>query len=132
NNRWCVAEITAAVGGSDCGTMEKVIDRQALMRQRGGDASRVRPAERLRTAYVPRAALPAHLGALPNGSLLLMMTSRPGIFVSHVGFVFVRNGERRFRHASELRGRVIEEPLAAHLQRAQRTVVGAKVCAMHG
>jgi D-alanyl-D-alanine carboxypeptidase/D-alanyl-D-alanine-endopeptidase (penicillin-binding protein 4) len=132
NNRWGVTDITVSVGGSACRVTEKRIDRAALMRQRGGDPAKVRPAERLRITYVPRAALLARLGLIPNASLLLLITARPGIDVSHVGLIFARGNARIFRHASELRGRVIEEPLAAYLARAPGSVVGAKVCGFRG
>lgn len=131
NNRWFVRDVTAQVGGSDCKSMTKIIDRAALFKQRGGDPALGGAPERLSSPYLPRALVPRHIASIPDASLLILVTGRPGIFASHVGFVFVGNGERIFRHASQRHGRVVDEPLLSFLRTAPRSVVGVKVCVFH-
>src|SRR5207248_10807220 len=103
HNRAFVEDITARVGGSACRQIEKTIDRAALLRARGGDPRAGGAPQRLAVRYLPRAAVAAHLDRIPDGSLLILVTARPGSDAAHVGFVFARGRERIFRHASQRR-----------------------------
>jgi N-acetylmuramoyl-L-alanine amidase-like len=131
HNRALVEDVTGRVGGSACRQIEKSIDRAALLRARGGDPRAGGAPERLSVRYLPRAAVAAHLGRIPDGSLLILVSSRPGIDAAHVGFVFARGPDRIFRHASQRRGRVFEEPLTRFLAGAPQHMIGIKVCAIH-
>jgi D-alanyl-D-alanine carboxypeptidase/D-alanyl-D-alanine-endopeptidase (penicillin-binding protein 4) len=131
HNHAIVEEITGRVGGSACRRIEKTIDRAALLRARGGDPRAGGAPEHLVVRYLPRGAVAAHLGSIPDGSLLILVSSRPGIDAAHVGFVFARGRDRIFRHASQRRGRVIDEPLLQFLATAPRQMIGIEVCAIH-
>ncbi len=129
-NEWCAADITSLVGGAACRTMAKTVDRAAVFRRRGGDPAAGGPPHRLATRYIPRDVLPRLQGAVPSGSMLVFVQDRPGTFAMHCALVFARgDGSRFIRHASQFRGRVLEEPLAAYLARASKRVVGAMVIA---
>jgi hypothetical protein len=131
-NRWLVADVTAAVGGAAVRRMTKTIDRASLLRARGASPAvcRVAP-ERLTMTYIPRAAVPALLGRMPRVAIAVFMTSRPGLCAAHTGLLLARAGKCVLRHASQRQQRVVEEPLLSYLQRAPARIVGLKVCAIH-
>jgi hypothetical protein len=110
--------------------MDKVIDRAAFFRSRGvPELGRGIPAEHGRTLYIPRPALPRVVSGIPNGALIIWVQNRPGIMAAHCGFAIRRpDGGLTFRHASELRGRVLDEPLLEYARRAPSRFVGLKVC----
>jgi hypothetical protein len=130
NNRWCARDITRAVGGDACRVMTKTWDRAAFFRRRGGAPAAGGAPQTLKTDYLPRESLPALTSRIPTGSMAIFVQSRPGIFAAHVGFLFTgSDGVRRLRHASQRRGRVVEEPLVTFLAHAGREVVGLKIVA---
>jgi hypothetical protein len=130
HNRWCVADVTSIVGEGGTRQMAKIIDRAAFFRRRGAPEEAARaPVERSVTSYVPRAGIATALDRFPDVALLIWVQDRPGIIAAHCGFAIRReDGVLFFRHASERRGRVLEEPLLAYLRAAPRRIVGVKVC----
>jgi hypothetical protein len=129
-NRWCLRDLTALIGVQQVRSMEKVIDRPAFFRSRGAPGlARAAAFERSQTLYIPRGAVPGIATSIPNGSVLIWVQDRPGIIAAHCGLA-VRQGKGalRFRHASQRRGRVVDEPLADYLHRAPARIVGLKVC----
>lgn len=72
---------------------------------------------------VPPAQMRELAARVPHGTLLTTLRARrPAVpyRASHVGLVVVVGGERRLRHASQPAGRVVDEPLAAYLERASK------------
>jgi hypothetical protein len=130
HNRWLIRDVTEEVGRGATRGMEKVIDRAAFFQARGAPELGVGIAPEVsRTTYIPREGLPSALPRIPSGAVLIWVQDRPGIIAAHCGFAFQRpGGEVRFRHASERRGRVVDEPLLAYLQRAPARIIGVKVC----
>jgi N-acetylmuramoyl-L-alanine amidase-like protein len=129
-NRWLIRDLTGTIGGSKSRVMTKVIDRAAFFRSRGAPelGQGIAP-EVSRTLYLPRASVSALEGRIPNGAVLIWLQDRPGIMAAHCGLAVRRaDGALIFRHASELRGRVLDEPLRDYLQRASSHIVGVKVC----
>jgi hypothetical protein len=129
-NRWFLRDLTARIGVKQVRTMEKVIDRPAFFRSRGAPALAEQAAvQRSRTAYIPRRALLGVMARVPNGAVLIWVQDRPGIIAAHCGLAIRRpDGGIMFRHASQRRGRVVDEPLAEYLRRAPARIVGVKVC----
>src|SRR6478672_3088671 len=87
HNRWCIRDLTAAVGGGQARTMEKLIDRAAFFRSHGVPAigSGIAP-EVSRTLYLPRAQMRQVVERVPNGAILIWVQDRPGIIAAHCGF----------------------------------------------
>jgi hypothetical protein len=129
-NHWLIRDITARVAGPLARTMEKVIDRAAFFRSRGApELGQGLAPERSRTLYIPRASLPRVAARIPDGAVLIWVQDRPGIMAAHCGFA-VRPPRQPllFRHASQRRGRVLDEPLLDYARRAPARIVGVKVC----
>ncbi len=109
--------------------MEKRIDRAAFFRSRGAPelGAGLAP-ERSRTQYIPREALAGVTALIPEGALLIWVQDRPGIIAAHCGFAVRRGRTVWLRHASQRRGRVIDEPLLDFARQAPARMVGLKVC----
>jgi len=106
--------------------MTKIIDRARFFRRydlahRGGYFA----PERVNTPYIPMSEA-AGL-EYPDGSIVVFVQKRPGIVAAHCGFLFRRNGVTYLRHASQTRHAVVQEPLAAFVQRAPAYMIGLKV-----
>jgi hypothetical protein len=131
HGRWPARDVTTTVAGARSSQMTKVIDRARFFRQprlahRGG----VFVPERVQTPYIPRASA-AGL-EYPDGSVAVFVQHRAGIVAAHCGFLFRCNGVTRLRHASQIRRAVIQESLAAYLQRAPAHIIGLKVLVPDG
>lgn len=130
HNGWLIRDRTGEIAGGRARRMVKVIDRAAFFRAHGApELGRGIPPEREQTLYLPRAAISAVAARIPQGAVLIWVQNRPGIIAAHCGFA-IRDarGALLFRHASELRGRVLDEPLLAYARRAPARIVGLKVC----
>jgi hypothetical protein len=128
-NPWPVKDVTASVAGKSARALDRRIDRATFLASRGtGIPSRVPvPVEAVRTAYIPRAQVGQLQARLPDGGILLFVLDRPGIVAGHLGFLVRREGKMYFRHASQTRKQVIDEPLTTYLARAPKKFVGVKV-----
>jgi hypothetical protein len=113
HNAWLVRDVTEAVGGARVRRMTKRIDQKVLT-----------------TGYVPRAEVPAVLSRLPDVAIAVLVQNRPGIFAAHTGFLLRDGNAITLRHASQHRGKVVDEPLCDYLQRAPARIVGLKVLAL--
>jgi N-acetylmuramoyl-L-alanine amidase-like len=123
---WPARDVTLDVAGQTAPQMKKVIDRARFFRRlelahRGGYFAR----QEVQTPYIPIAS--AASKEYPDGAIVIFVQQRPGIVAAHCGFLFQRDGATWLRHASQTRRAVIQEPLAAYLQRAPSYVVGLKV-----
>jgi hypothetical protein len=123
---WPARDVTLEVAGQTAPQMKKVIDRARFFRRlelahRGGYFAR----QEVQTPYIPIAAAAGK--EYPDGAIVIFVQQRPGIVAAHCGFLFQREGVTWLRHASQTRHAVIQEPLAAYLQRAPTYVVGLKV-----
>jgi hypothetical protein len=130
HNRWLIRDRTGGVGDRAARVMVKLIDRAAFFRARGApESGQGIPPQRDRTLYIPRAALPAVAARIPDAAVLIWVQDRPGIIAAHCGFAVRRaDGSLLFRHASERRGRVLDEPLLSFARHAPARFVGLKVC----
>ncbi len=71
---------------------------------------------RVTIAAIPRATLLANRDSLATGDVIGFVSRRASLDFYHTGFVvFGRNGEWLLRHASQSRGRVLDEPMEAFL-----------------
>lgn len=129
-NRWCLRDVTGLLGVKKVRAMEKVIDRGAFFRARGApELARHAAPERSRSLYIPRGAVQGMMQQIPNGAVLILVQDRPGIIAAHCGLAVRQgNGALLFRHASQRRRRVVDEPLTEYLRRAPARIVGLKVC----
>jgi N-acetylmuramoyl-L-alanine amidase-like len=57
-----------------------------------------------------RESAPAGLGKLEDGDLVAFVRERPGLLVSHAGFIYWVNGRPRLLHASSYHHRVVVTP----------------------
>jgi hypothetical protein len=127
-NPWPVADITAKVGGKPVESIRRRIDRPRFLASRGGDpGASPMPAETVRTEYIPRARIPAIEANIPDGSIGVWVLTRPDIVAGHLGFLFRKDGHVIFRHASQTRKQVVDEPLLAYLARAPSKFMGMKI-----
>jgi hypothetical protein len=127
-NPWPARDVTETLRGARHVRTHRRIDRPAFLASRGGDPSRSpTPCEQIGTSYIPRADVSRVMRLIPDGSIGLLVIDNPGVVAGHAGFLFRRNGKVLFRHASQTRRRVIEEPLPTYLARAPRRQIGLKV-----
>ena len=71
----------------------------------------------------PLDSLLAHASEIPSGTLLLVVRADRPSFpdrVTHLGFVVQRDGHTYFRHASDVFGRVVDEPIERFVARNRR------------
>jgi hypothetical protein len=132
HNRWVVRDVTETLGRSRTRRMVKVIDHAAFLRSRGCDPAGARK-ERSETNYIPREAVPAIEERIPTASIAILVQRRPGIIAAHCGWLLRPAGKPLIlRHASSLRGRVVDEPFLVFLRRQPRNIVGVKLCVVRG
>ena len=117
-------DVTARYGGARTRKETKTLDAQAWSSV-SSRALELPPARQVRGTFImeviPLDELPARAGAIPSGTVLVVVREdRPFKVtrVSHLGFV-VRQGSRTYlRHASRsLQRRVVDEDLRSFLQR---------------
>jgi hypothetical protein len=124
-NPWPVRDITAVVGGAAVKVDKRRIDLPAFLKGRGGSPKRSpQPAREVSFRYIPRNAVVKRLAQVPDGSIGIFVHRRPDLISAHLGFVFRRKSGPVLRHASQTRGKVIDEPLTSYLQRAPKAFVG--------
>ena len=118
NNDWLLLDATEAIGGSFCREMTKTIDRPALLRKLAVPDSElvaVPPPQVMTIKYIPEEYLPAIETNLIGGEVVSIVTSAPGIFSAHMGFIMRdQSGNVLFRHASSKKefNQVVDEPFA--------------------
>lgn len=102
NNSWLLEDVTEHVGGAICQSMTKTIDRRQMLRDKGcDDLAHIPEAQPLTIRYIPKESVLKIADRLEGGEIVSLITSKPGIFSSHMG-IMSRNsaGALVFRHAS--------------------------------
>ena len=127
-SRWPARDVTSEVAGAHVRTVKRRIDLPGFLAGRGGDASLSPTRARTVVApYVPRAQIGSLQPGRVDGTIGVLVLDKPAIVAGHVGFLFSRNGEVIFRHASQKRNRVMDEPLQVYMARAPRSFIGMMV-----
>jgi hypothetical protein len=119
-----VREVTARLGGADASPSEKVLGSQAWASTSGRRLAlppSARTTGRFPLTVIPIAAVPAHAGSWPSGTLLLLVRADAPwrvTRISHLGFIVQRGGRTYLRHATRgWKDGVVDEELAHLLGR---------------
>jgi D-alanyl-D-alanine carboxypeptidase/D-alanyl-D-alanine-endopeptidase (penicillin-binding protein 4) len=128
HNEWLLRDVTDTVAAGHARSMVKIIDRAAFLRGRGCDPAGAGQ-ERCETRYIPREALSSLANRIAPATLAILVQRRAGIIAAHCGWLLrPAEGPLVFRHASERRGRVVDEPFLEYLRRQPRNIAGVKLC----
>ena len=121
HNQWLLRDITEERGGPLCKEMVKTINRKAFASSLGcDDTKRFPPPQRLSIKYLPQKHLLTIAERLQGSEIIVLVTTREGIFASHLGFIIKSDsGSLLFRHASLTHKKVIDEPYDQFCQRLQ-------------
>ena len=113
NNRWLLKDVTQEKGGHLCKEMVKAIDRSAFAASHGYDNVKgFVPPQPVRIYYLPKHHLLTITPELRGSEIMVLITTRAGIFAAHMGFIIKNeDGSLSFRHASRINKKVIDEPL---------------------
>jgi hypothetical protein len=122
HNQWLLKDITEETGGPLCKEMEKTIDRKSFTDSLGYDdpKSSLSP-RRVTIKYLPKKYLPTISDKLQGSEIMVIITTREGIFASHLGFIIREKKENPllFRHGSLTEKKVIDEPYDRLCRRLQ-------------
>jgi hypothetical protein len=112
HNQWLLKNVTEEHCRSLCKEMVKTIDRRTFAVSKGcADTNDFPPAETVRIHYLPKQHLSSSTSGLKGSEIMVLITTREGIFASHLGFIVKGNDSSLvFRHASSIHNRVIDEP----------------------
>jgi hypothetical protein len=118
NNQWLLKNITEETGGPLCQDMVKIINRHDFAASHGcPDVADGTQPQRMSIRYIPTRHLLMTAAQLKGSEILILITTRKGIFASHLGFIIKdKVGGICFRHASLIHKKVMDEPLE-HLYR---------------
>ena len=121
HNQWLLKDITEEIDGSLCKDMVKTIDRRKFAESLGfNDTKSFLPPQRISIKYIPKQNLLTISDKLKGSEILVLITTREGIFVSHLGFIIKnRDSSLLFRHASLTHKKVIDEPFTQLYKRLQ-------------
>jgi hypothetical protein len=124
-NPWPARDITAELGGKSVKHTRRRIDLPGFLAGRKGNAQLAPSAARVvKAAYIPRAKAAALPAARLDGAIAVWVPNRTDIVAGHVGFFFNRGGKAVFRHASQRRKMVIDQPLSEYATSAPKSVIG--------
>lgn len=112
HNQWLLKNLTEEYCGTLCKEMIKTIDRRTFAASKGcADTDSFPPAETVKIHYLPKQHLLSRASGLKGSEMMILITTREGIFASHLGFIVKGNdGSLAFRHASSIHNKVIDEP----------------------
>jgi len=112
NNRWLLKDVTQEKGGPLCKEMVKTIDRSAFAASHGYDNVKgFVPPQVVSIYYLPKHHLTTITPELSGSEIMVLITTRAGIFATHMGFIIKNeDGSLTFRHASRINKMVIDEP----------------------
>ncbi|KPJ58337.1 MAG: hypothetical protein AMJ42_03465 [Deltaproteobacteria bacterium DG_8] len=121
HNQWLLRDITEEKGGPLCKEMIKTINRRAFAASFGcDDTGSLTPLQRLRIKYLPKKYLFTIVDKLQGSEIMVLITTREGIFASHLGFIIKsKKGSLLFRHASLTHKKVIDEPYEEFCRRVK-------------
>ena len=121
HNQWLLRDITEEKGGMLCKEMVKTIDRQTFVKSLGcNETKSFPPSQRISIKYLPKQNLLTISDKLKGSEILVLITTREGIFASHLGFIIKnRDNSLLFRHASLTHKKVIDEPYDQLCKRLQ-------------
>ena len=134
HNQWLLRNVTQERCGSLCKEMVKTIDRRSFAAAQGcPDTNGFPPPQTMSIHYLPKQHLLSSAPEFKGGEIMLLITTREGIFASHLGFVLKRDdGSLVFRHASSIHNKVIDEPfnqLCGRIMKDQQ-IVGSVLLAV--
>lgn len=129
SNPWPAQDITAQVGGKDMQAIQRRIDLPRFLASRGGDPKRspVGQVQAVNARYIPLSQVAALSPQTLHGTIGVWVMNKPDIVAAHVGFIFNQGGKAVFRHASQRKKRVIDQPLADYAARAPKSQIGLMV-----
>ena len=112
HNQWLLKNVTEEHCGTLCKEMIKTIDRRTFAASKGcADTNGFPPAETVRIHYLLKQHLLSRASGLKGSEIMILITTREGIFASHLGFIVKgKDGSLAFRHASSIHNKVIDEP----------------------
>ena len=121
HNQWLLRNITEEKGGTSCRDMVKTIDRRKFAESFGCDDTKHFPTpQHILIKYLPKQYLLTISDKLKGGEIMVLITTRDGIFASHLGFIIKnKDGSLLFRHASLTHKKVIDEPYNLLCKRLQ-------------
>jgi hypothetical protein len=131
NNAWLVEDDTLRVGGSLARSITKTLDRGLPAKEHGMQRWRASlPAGGARmpltVSYIPSGAVARSVARFPAAAIVAFVPPGKDMDASHVGFVFRRDGWT-LRHASSVRGRVVDEQFLPYVRRRGRHIAGIVV-----
>jgi hypothetical protein len=126
---WPARDATAELGGRSVRPVRRQIDLTTFLASRGGNAalSPVHGLQSVDAVCIPRARVSALSPAALHGMIAIWVLNKPEIVAGHVGFFFNQAGRVVFRHASQRRHQVIDQPLDDYLAHAPKAVIGLMV-----
>ena len=112
HNQWLLKNVTEEHCGSLCKEMVKTIDRRTFAAAKGcADTNGFPPPAIVRIHYFPKQHLLSSTSGLKGSEIMVLITTREGIFASHLGFIVKGDGGSLvFRHASSIHNKVLDEP----------------------
>jgi hypothetical protein len=112
HNQWFLKNVTEEHCNSLCKEMVKTIDRRTFAASKGcADTNGFPPAETVGIHYLPKHHMLSRASGLKGSEIMVLITTRKGIFASHLGFIVKgSDGLLTFRHASSIHNKVIDEP----------------------
>jgi hypothetical protein len=110
-NRRFTADVTAQVGGVHARTVTKVLNRK----EDGAPFLPGVPGCRHRITYIPRSSTGMIMKGLWTGDYGGIYAEVAGLDVSHTGIIIKSGMKTLFRHASSIRGKVVQEELETYL-----------------
>ena len=112
HNQWLLRNVTEERCGSLCKEMVKTIDRRTFAAAQGcADTNGFPPPQTMSIHYLPKQHLLPSAPELKGSEIMVLITTREGIFASHLGFIVKQDdGSLLFRHASSIHNKVIDEP----------------------
>jgi len=122
HNQWLLKDITREAGGILCRKMTKTIDFSLPARSYPGiDRKTFPPLEEQTIFYLPKEHLLKIVANISGGEVIIIITSKEGIFASHMGLLIKDvSGKLVFRHASSRAKKVADELYQDFYERLQR------------
>jgi hypothetical protein len=109
-NRWCLDDVTAAVGGADALPLTRTIRHGQFFKGKGiDDLPEVLSDRTVTISYIPKEKLISRKMGLQSGDIVALIQDKPDIFSAHMLLIVKKQDGLYFRHASMSAGKVIDE-----------------------